>query len=231
MAPEMNTNLGPLRDPPLPRPPPLPRSSRANTWLIVAAAAAGALFLGLVACGGLLYLGATGISRRAPNDEERQAVVTIRDLEPLGARVAHQDQREVWLAKRNFDGSLEISYEYDPDRAPGKGHEFTVRSSVEIDPSESSARETYGLTIGAYDLGLRVGGAQSRQLPHTMAGADQSHFALILKNDHPVGNMAVVRQDKRVHGLLITGLYFDDPRQLESLLRPTVTRSGVLSLR
>jgi hypothetical protein len=205
--------------------------SRAKTWVIALAAAGVTLLLGIVACGGLLYVGATGVSRRPPSDEERQAVLTIDDLAPFGVEPVNQQQREIWQTKRNLDGSLEVEYEYDPERAPTADDTITVMSSVTIDRSESSARETYALAIGAYQLGFGVFGVRARQQSHTMTGVDQSYFASIVKDDQLVGNMVVIRQAKRVHGLLLIGLHFDDPAQLESLLRINIEKSATLSTR
>ncbi|HEX5104885.1 MAG TPA: hypothetical protein VFV87_13790, partial [Pirellulaceae bacterium] len=152
-------------------------------------------------------------------------------LQPFGVQVVRQAEREVWLTKRNLDGSLEIEYEYDPERAPGAGEDISLMSSASIEPSESSARESFGMTLAAYRLGFGIYDVQARELPHAMPGADQSHFALIVKDGNPVGNMVVVQQGKRVHGLLLIGLYFDDPQELDDLLRPTIDRSAGIPLR
>jgi hypothetical protein len=229
----MNPNTSPFAEAPFQQQPfePPARRSSAKIWLIVAAAVAGLLLLGLLACGGILFLGMKGISNRPPTEQERQAVVTIGDLAPFDVQIARQEEREVWQTKRNLDGGLEIEYEYDPERAPGPAEAITLMSSVNIDDSEASARETYGMTIGAYQLGFRVYDVQSREQSHRMTGVDQSHFALVVTDEKPVGNTVVIRQGKRVHGLLLIGLYFEDPKTLEDLLRPTIDRSAGIPLR
>ena len=208
-----------------------PKRSGVKIWLIVAGAIGGALLLGLVVCGGLIYVGMAGVATREPTDAERQTLVTIRDLESFGVEAGRLEEREVWQSKRNLDGSLEIEYEYDPDLAPGPGEMISLMSSAEINSTESSARESFNMTIAAYQLGFGLYDVQSRDQSHAMAGVDQSRFALIVKNEKPVGNMIVVRQGKRVHGLLLIGLYFEDPQELEDLLRPTVERSEGIPLR
>ena len=217
----MNSNFSPYADPPYPGPfEPQPRRSSFKIWMIVAAVVTGSLLVGLAACGGLVWVGMTGISNRPPTPEEKRALVTIGDLEPFGVEISRREEREVWQTKRHLDGSLEVEYEYDPDRAPGPGESITLMSSVTIEDSEASARESFGMTIGAYQLGFGISGVQSREQSYGMAGVDRSHFALIVAKEKPVGNMVVIQQGKRVHGLLLIGLYFDDPRELESLLRP-----------
>src|SRR5262245_30325007 len=77
------------------------RRSGCKTWMILMAALGGSVLLGLLACCGLIYVGMTGISSRPPTDQERQAVVTIDDLRNHGVEAARQEEREVWLTKRN----------------------------------------------------------------------------------------------------------------------------------
>ncbi len=214
------------------QPQPPPRRSGMKTWLIVLLASGGAVACLLVACGGLMYLGATGISNREPTDAERAVLITADDLAPFGAQPSKHDQREVWNTKKNFDGTLEIEYDYDPELAPGDDDPLMVTSQVELAGSESDARESYAILLAAYQLGFRISGVKSREQSHQMAGVDQCHFSLILNGDgDPVGNMAVLRAGKRLHGLMIVGVYFDDPATLESLLRPTIERSAALSAR
>ncbi len=209
---------------------PPPNCSAFKPWQIVLLAVGGGGLAMLVACGGLLYVGVTGISNREPTDAEREVVVSAADLEPYGAEPSRLAEREVWNAKRNLDGTLEIEYEYDQDRARGNDDTLAVLSTVELHGSDSSARESFGMLIAAYQIGFGVSGVQSRQQQHQMAGVDQSHFSLILNDSqNPVGNMVVVRSGKRVHGLLVIGVYFDDPATLEAVLRPTIERSATLS--
>ena len=211
---------------------PPPKRPAFKAWHIIVLAVGGGLLAVLLACGGLLYVGMTGISSREPTDEERQAVITATDLAAYGAEPERLDEREVWNTKRNLDGTLEIEYEYDQDLAPGDDDTLAVLSTVELHHSDSSARESFGMMISAYKIGFGVSGVQSREQPHRMAGVDQSHFSLILNDgQNPVGNMVVVRAGKRVHGLLVIGVYFDDPATLEAILRPTIERSATLPAR
>jgi hypothetical protein len=189
---------------------------------IVAAAVMACLIVGLLVCGGLVYLGMAGISSREPTSEEKMAVVTIRDLEPYGVEIAEVESREVWKTKRNVDGSLEIEYEYDPDLAPGPGDKVILQGSVDIEHTEKDARQTFSLNIMASQTGMRIYGATTRDQQHTMADVDQSYFALVMKNEKPVGNLVSVRKGKHVYGLLVINIYFDDPHTLEEMLREKI---------
>src|SRR5687767_13925382 len=82
---------------------PPPKRSAFKPWQIVLLAVGGGGLAMLVACGGLLYVGVTGISNREPTDAERQVVVSAADLEPYGAEPSRLAEREVWNAKRNLD--------------------------------------------------------------------------------------------------------------------------------
>lgn len=206
---------------------PVPRR-RYNTIGIVAAAGLSGLLLCCLCCGGLVYLGSTGISSREPSAEEKSAVVTIRDLEPHGVMPAELEKREVWKTKRHFDGTLEIEYEYDPELAAGAGDAVTMQSSVSIEHTEKDASQAFSITIMAYQTGLRISGVKSREQQHAMADVDQTHFALLLKDDQPVGNMLVIRKGKRIYGVLIVGIYFDDPAQLEEIVREKIKQGDAV---
>lgn len=184
----------------------------------------GTVLLSILAGGGLLYLGMTGISSREPSVEEKQSLVTIRDLEPYGAEIAEAEKREVWKAKRNLDGTLEIEYEYDPDLAIGPGDNITLQSSVDIEHTEKDARQTFSLNIAACKTGMRIYGVKTRDQQHTMADVDQSYFALVVKDEKPVGNMVNVRKGKHVYSLLVIGIFFNDPVTLEEILREKIER-------
>lgn len=202
-------------------------------WQIALLAVFGGGLVMLVVCGGLFYVGMTGISNREPTEAERAVVLTATDFAPhYGSQPQRLAEREVWNTKRNFDGTLEIEYEYDQDLAPGGDDVLAVLSSVELHPSESSARESFNMLIGAYKIGFGISGVQAREQSGSMPGMDQTHYSLILnQNQFPVGNMVVVRAGQRVHGLVVIGVYFDDPAALGELLRPTVDRSATLSSR
>ena len=193
-------------------------------WLTVG----GAVCLALCGCLGFLVVGAIGIPRADPTPEERQALVTIDDLVPFGAQPVNQDQREVYSAKRNLDGSVEISYDYDADRAPKGDEVFTLSSAVEINLSERSARESFGTTIGAFKLGLGIYDVEAEKDPYEMPGVDQSYFASIRTKSVPVGNMVVVRKGKMLHSVLLVGLHFDRAEDLAAILEGKIARAEAL---
>jgi hypothetical protein len=102
-------------------------------------------------------------------------------------------------------------------------------SSVEIGSSDSDARESFGMAITAYNVGMRIGGATAQKQEFTVPWADQSHFALIKGEDIPVGNMAIIRKGSRVHAMLLIGYCFEDPAKLAEAMRAKVDASAGLT--
>ncbi len=215
-----------------PYPPPLAyppkRKQGVNTVLLILGIVGGSSLLMCLGCTGLVYLGMTGVSQRQPTPREQQAVFTMAELASRGVEQAKLSEREEWTAKKNLDGSLEIEYEYDPEKS-GDDEPFRLLSSVEINPSESDARESFGMAITAYGVGLRIGGATAQKQEYMVPWADQSHFALIQGEDISVGNLAIIRKGNRLHAILLIGYCFQDPADLAEALRSKVEASAGLA--
>jgi len=213
--------------PPLAYPPPKKKQGAKLVLISLGILFGGGLLMGLV-CTGLVYVGMTGISSRQPSAREQQAVFTMADLAARGVESAKLSQREEWTAKKNLDGSLEIEYEYDPEKS-GDDEPFHLTSSVEINPTEKDARESFSMAISAYGLGLQIGGATSQRQEIILPWADQVYFAVIQHSNVPVGNIAVIRKGKRLHSVLLIGHYFQDPQEFAEELRSKVEASAGLT--
>ena len=213
--------------PPLAHQPQVKKRGVSVVLIVLGVVGGGALMVVLL-CAGLLFLGMRGISSRQPTAQEKQAVFTVADLAPRGIPQTKLPEREEWNCKKNFDGSLEIEYEYDPEKS-GDDQVFRLMSSVEIEPSEEDARESFGMAVTAYGVGLQIGGVTSDKQPYAVPWADQSHFALINNNSGSVGNLAIIRKGKRLHALLLVGYCFQDPEDLAEMLRAKVDASAGLN--
>jgi hypothetical protein len=80
-----------------------------STVVLLAVSGAGfavVVLVGVVA--GLLYLGSTGLSSRAPTTDEKELLVPVERLASIGAEVRVPETGESYTAKRNIDLSLEI---------------------------------------------------------------------------------------------------------------------------
>lgn len=207
----------------------LPKKKQgAKLVLLILGIVGGSSLLLCLGCGGLAYLGMKGVSHRQPTAREEQAVFTMADLEAWGVEQTKLSEREEWNAKKNFDGSLEIEYEYDPEKS-GDDDAFSLISSVEINPTEKDARESFGMAVTAYSVGLKIGGTTSQKQEIALPWADQSHFALIQHSNITVGNMAVIRKGKRLHAIVLIGHVFENPAELAEAMRPKVEVSAGLT--
>ena len=218
-----------------PYPPPLadrPQAKRrgVNVVLLVLGIGGGGALVLVLLCAGLIFLGMRGISSRQPTAQEKQAVLTVANFALLGIPQTKLAEREEWNCKKNLDGSLEIEYEYDPEKS-GDDQVFRLMSSVEIDPSEEDARESFGMAITAYGVGLQIGGVTSDKQPYSVPWADQSHFAVIKNSSASVGNLAIIRKGTRLHALLLVGYCFHDQDELAEMLRTKVEASAGLTIK
>lgn len=215
-----------------PYPPPAaqspPKKKGVNIVLLILGIVGGSSLLLCLGCGGLVYLGMQGVSQRQPTAREEQAVFTMADLEAWGVEQTKLSEREEWNAKKNLDGSLEIEYNYDPERS-GDDDAFSLMSSAEIHATDKDARESFGMAIAAYGVGLKIGGTTSQKQEIALPWADQSHFALIQHDNITVGNMAVIRKGNRLHAILLIGHVFDDAAELAEAMRPKVEASAGLT--
>jgi hypothetical protein len=181
--------------------------------------------VGVVAA--LLFLGATGLSSRAPTADEKELLVPIERLATIGAEVRVSETAATYTAKRNLDLSLEIEYEYDSDKDPDSTDFLFFKSEAEISRSERDAWESFWLAIQATRLGVSL--VKERSLEPSEASlelGDQAYWAIVHQAGAPVGNFVAVRQGRIVHTLLVLGLYFDEPGQAETLLAPAIEKSS-----
>jgi hypothetical protein len=182
--------------------------------------------------GVLLRLGCKGISTREPTEEEMQLLIPVSRLEPLGVTGLNPGACESVIAKRNLDGSLELEYEYDSERAPESSRFLFYKSEAEISDSAEDARESHMLQVAAYKAGtMLVKGRKLERSSASFSVGEQNYLGTVTQDGKPLGTVAVVRQGTIVHSVLILGLYFDDPEQLKTLLKPVLAKSLEMSLR
>lgn len=178
--------------------------------------AVAAIVITLLGIGLLIFLGYKGISNRPPTEEERSMMISFDVLEPFGYTNLPRQVGETWSAKVNIDGSTELEYEYDSDRA-GDTNFLYLTADVSLDSTELEAQESFKLAVGAYKIGLKIGGATAEEKPELITLGDENYSALIRVDDEPMGNIVLVRHGRIIHSLLIMGLYFEEQIDLEGL--------------
>lgn len=169
--------------------------------------------------GGLYYVGVKGVSSRLPTEEEKKLVLSPAHFEEFGQTLDPKCAKYTW--KRNLDGTAEIEFEYDC----GENAKISITSGVEIGRDERDARESFTLTIAAYKTGAKIGGATLEERPELLTYGEQRYAAFLRNNNRTVGNVLLLRQGRVLHSLVIAGLYFDDPDDIQDLFAPLLVES------
>jgi hypothetical protein len=185
----------------------------------------------------LVYFGYKGVGAREASGDERKLVITTASLSQFGID-GLDPKAEKLTSKRSLDGAREIECEYE------SGEMFFV-SNAEIHRRPRDAKESFALTIGAWKTGLALGTtAKIEPAPDLIGGVVRAsgllpggeqagdlqqtddRYAGYIKNDGKiVGNVFLVRNGRVLHSLLISGVYFDDPEDVRTLIAPLIAES------
>jgi hypothetical protein len=167
-----------------------------------------------------------GCSSREIQDEERELLVTVRDLEVYGVVTDDPTNGESFLVKRNLDGSTEIEYEYDSEKDSSNVDTLWLKSEAEVLETDELASTAFDDRISAYKIGafLASSEAEISEDPELFTLGDESYSAYFEKGGSKLGNVLVIRKGNTVFSLLITGLYFDDPQLLHDLMSPKLEK-------
>jgi hypothetical protein len=190
------------------------------------------IVLVLVSVVGIGVLAIKGVSTRPLVQSEKELLISASCLEPYGMDAPAPELCETYSAKRNLDGSLGLEYEYDSDKNPKRKDVLYVTSEVEINPTLKDARESFTISIAAYKVGMSLGGGlRVDASPVSLALGDQNYWAVIKRDQTPLGNVVVVRKGNVVHSFIVIGLYFSDPEDLRSLLQPKLEKTLAANLK
>jgi hypothetical protein len=161
----------------------------------------------------LVAVGYFGISKRSVRPDEQAFLVTVSDLRPFLPELPSTGG--VFVAKRNFDGTTELEYEFD-------GEDVLIDSEAEIFSTVPLAQEGFRHRVMAYQVGMKASQSKARIVEAKgLFDAGSDNFAAYIQHgDLKLGNVIVTRRDKTVFALLLTGLYFDTKEDLTDVLGP-----------
>lgn len=186
--------------------------------VVLAVALAGAgLVVAVVAFAGLIYFTINGFSGRPANEaEQRLVIATARfapfEIEGLG------DMKPAVLTRHTLDGTREVEWEFE-------NQHFFYHSTAEICRSSRAARESYKLTLGAWKTGMALGGSTVEEAPSLLHGGDERFAGFVIRDRKRVGNVFLVRNGRVLHSLMITGITFEEPTEVQQLFDPLIAES------
>ncbi|HEV7243050.1 MAG TPA: hypothetical protein VGQ36_27735 [Thermoanaerobaculia bacterium] len=169
--------------------------------------------------GGLFYFGWRGISSRPPKDAEKRLILDADELEKLGRNL--KPKCEKYTSKLHLDGTRDVDFEYDC----GPTATIYINSIAEISRSSRGARESFAMSIAAYEAAMAAGGKTVDRRRDLLTLGDQHYAALLRNGTRTGGNVFVVRQGRVLHVLVLVGFYLDNPDDVHRLFAPLLEES------
>jgi hypothetical protein len=163
--------------------------------------------LGLVACARKLPVGAA----------DKDVVLRAADLIPYGYGLERTEPYETFKRVRNIDGTQELTYQFETPPSEHE-HALVMNVSVTVETTEVGARNLQGAKEIGISIGLKATGVKQREIENFYRYGDASRFAVLEKNSHPIGNVFVVRDGKRLFVLIMSGMYFEDAATFQELV-------------
>jgi hypothetical protein len=171
-------------------------------------------FVGLAAC---VLLGAACESGLPVEAGDKTIILRAADLVPFGYGLEETEQYETFTKTRYFDGSHEITYEYETPETE-EDDALYLNVTVTFEKRASDALISHGTEKAGMTTGLRIAGIKSREIENFYKYGDSSTFYMLEKEGKPVGNMFSVRHGKKVYLIILSGMYFDDPAEWRELV-------------
>lgn len=152
-------------------------------------------------------------------EAEKPLLVTVSDLEPYGYKL--ENPENTGEAKRSIfmDGAMSFEYEYTSKTGAKKFIYMTTAVDIEVYPFAAMAN--YKARKVGLGIGLDQGGdLQYKIKPDFFKWGDESEFAFLENENGKVGNVFSARLVNRTYFFLISGFYFDDPKQWAEFITP-----------
>lgn len=154
-------------------------------------------------------------------EADRKLVVTAARLHEFGGPEPIPDYERMTV-QRIF-GTANVEYEYDIPLSAEVEDKVYIQSTLMVATTKAEAMQQHTFAT----LGLKGGMLAAREVkvepaPRLLNFGDQKYAATMSMNGRTVGNMFVVRDGRVVHMLILSGIYFEDPAEVEKLMKPAV---------
>jgi hypothetical protein len=157
------------------------------------------------------------------DDTDKAMLLRAGDLAEFGYGFADTERFETWDKTRYFDGSYDITYEFEtPDSEEDDPLYLSVTATFE--KNSADALVSYGVMKTSMKYGLKSNDLEVREIPGFFEYGDASEFHLLEMDGYPVGNLFAARKGTRVYTLVMSGMYFDDSDTWKDVLRDKLRR-------
>jgi len=178
-----------------------------------------ALALALLAAAGLAACKSEPVTER-----DREVLVRVQDLAAYEIQFQDAARYEKFEKSRYFDGSCELTYEFELPDAETRPNAIYLRVLATVETDKSGATVSQGAEKIGFGVGMKLEGIEAEERKDFFRHGDDSTFFVLTKGGKPVGNFFVTRFGKRVYSLLIAGVYFDDPAAWSELVTPKLEK-------
>jgi hypothetical protein len=165
----------------------------------------------------LLVFAVAGCATEEPVSEaDKSLFVRAADLGRYGVRYENAHSYETFSKTRQFEGSYQLTYEFEPR---GERRPVYIYATVSVARSASDAAFAEGAERIGILIGLKASGVEEREV-RMQPGDEASTLRLLVKGGKPLGNVFTMRDGRKTYLLVLTGLYFDDAEDWKKLIQP-----------
>lgn len=152
----------------------------------------------------------SGCKANEITEEQKDMLITYNDFKFFDIGEYNVEGCETYVSKTNFDGSLELEYEFDSEKNEENNSILFINSEVEINTDSDEASKAFRSRISAYKIGAKVAGATLKKVEDFPEYLDDVYVALQEYDGNYIGNAIVVRSDNKIISILISGVYIED---------------------
>jgi hypothetical protein len=177
----------------------------------------------------LVLVSTLGCQRGLPVDEaDKGLMLRAGDLVPFGYGLTDTQRFETFDKSRLFDGSWDITYEYQTPASETE-HSMFLNITINLERRDADAMVSYGALKTALKYGLESNGVKAKERPQFYTYGDASEFYVLEKDGGPIGNLFAVRHGSRVYLLMLSGMYFDDPDVWKEVIHEKLVKFSTYS--
>lgn len=163
--------------------------------------------------------------RKEPvTDRDREILLRVTDLADYGFRFQDAARHEKLEKLRYFDGSYELTYEFELPDAATRADALYMQVTATFEKDQSDAAISQGAEKIGFGFGMKLEGIKAEERKDFFRHGDESTFFVLVKDGQPVGNFFVTRDGARVYSILVAGVYFDDPAAWSELVTPKLEK-------
>jgi hypothetical protein len=177
----------------------------------------------------LVLFGVAACGFEQPVAETDKALfLRVADLARVGVRYPDSAAHEKFSKTKHLGGVYELSYQFQTPESEERRPLF-IYASVSVQTKATDAMMTEGAEKIGLLIGLKREGVEERDVAGAQRYGDSSRFALLVRDDKPIGNLFTMREGRKTYLLVISGVYFEDPELWKKLIGPKLEQLAAYS--